>query len=164
MPKGIPIVFHNGSNYDYFSIINVLAEEPEGQFTCLEENTKKCITFLVPIEKEVKGIDKKGKEITKKCITFLVPIEKEVKGIDKKGKEITKIYPAEYNLLISQDLWQAHYQILLIISLNKFIKLNLNTDIITKNVKRAGSSTKIATVEYTSVIDDLIEYKYYMLQ
>ena len=139
MPKGIPIVFHNGSNYDYFSIINVLAEEPEGQFTCLEENTKKCITFLVPIEKEVKGID-------------------------KKGKEITKIYPAEYNLLISQDLWQAHYQILLIISLNKFIKLNLNTDIITKNVKRAGSSTKIATVEYTSVIDDLIEYKYYMLQ
>ena len=30
-------------------------------------------------------------------------------------KKFQKSYPADYNLLKAQDLWQAHYQILLII-------------------------------------------------
>ena len=34
-----------------------------------------------------------------------------------------------------RDLWQVHYQILLIIFLKKFIELNVNTDTIIKNVK-----------------------------
>ena len=42
-----------------------LAEECQGQFTCLRENTEKYKTFSVPIEKEVTRIDKKGKEIIK---------------------------------------------------------------------------------------------------
>ena len=33
----IPIVFHDGSNYDYHFIINELAEEFERHFTCFEE-------------------------------------------------------------------------------------------------------------------------------
>ena len=52
--KEISIIFHNGSNYDYHFIIKELAEEFEGQFTCLGENTEKYISFSVPIEKEVK--------------------------------------------------------------------------------------------------------------
>ena len=64
----------------------------------------------------------------------------------KKEKKSQKLYPTECNLLISQDLWQAHYQILLIILLKKLIKLYLNTEIIIKNVKRVGSSTKITSV------------------
>ena len=40
----------------------------------------------------------------------------------------------DYNLLIAQDLWPAHYQILLIILLKKFIKLNVNMDMIIKNM------------------------------
>ena len=40
-PKEIPIVFHNGSTYDYHFIINELAEEFEGQFECLGGNTEK---------------------------------------------------------------------------------------------------------------------------
>ena len=47
--------------------------------------------------------------------------------------EITRPYHTNYNLLTAQDLWQPHYQILLIISLKKFIKLNVNMDIIIKN-------------------------------
>ena len=43
--KKIPVVFHNGSNYDYPVIGKELAEEFEGQFTSLGENTKKYITF-----------------------------------------------------------------------------------------------------------------------
>ena len=35
------------------------------EFTCLGENTKKHITFIVPIEKEVTRIDKNGEETTK---------------------------------------------------------------------------------------------------
>ena len=36
-PKEIPVMFHNGSNYDYHFIIKELAEEFEGQFECLRK-------------------------------------------------------------------------------------------------------------------------------
>ena len=41
-PREIPVVFHNGSSYDYHFIIKGLAEEFEGKY----------ITFSVPIKKE----------------------------------------------------------------------------------------------------------------
>ena len=53
VPQKIPIVFHNGFNYDYHFIIKELAKEFKKQFTCLGENTKKYISFTVPIEKEI---------------------------------------------------------------------------------------------------------------
>ena len=52
VPKEIPVVFHNGSTYDYHFIIKQLAEEFEGEFECLGENTEKYITFSVPLKKE----------------------------------------------------------------------------------------------------------------
>ena len=45
VPKKIPIVSHNGSNYDYHFIIIELAEEFKKQFACLGQNTEKYITF-----------------------------------------------------------------------------------------------------------------------
>ena len=68
VPKKIPIVFHNGSNYDYHFILKKVPEEFKKQFTCLGESTENYIPFAVPIEKEVAGIDKNGEEITKKYI------------------------------------------------------------------------------------------------
>ena len=65
VPKKIPVVVHSGSNYDYHFIIKELPEEFKKQFTCLGENTEKCINFTVPIKKEVTRIDKNGEEITK---------------------------------------------------------------------------------------------------
>ena len=115
------IAFNNGSNYDYHFTIKELAEEFKKQFTCLGENSQKYITFTLPIEKEV----------TKN---------------DKNGEEVSKIYPQYYNLLIMQDLWQAHYQILLIVFLQEFIKLNINTDTMIKNLKLAELNINIATV------------------
>ena len=44
IPKEIPIVFHNGSTYDYHSMIKELVKEFEGNFECLGENTEKYIT------------------------------------------------------------------------------------------------------------------------
>ena len=40
VPNEIPIVLHNESNYDYHFIIKDLANEFEGQFECLGENTE----------------------------------------------------------------------------------------------------------------------------
>ena len=53
VPKEIPIVFHNGSIYDYHFIIKELVKDFEGNFECLGENTEKYITFSVPIKKKV---------------------------------------------------------------------------------------------------------------
>ena len=52
-PKEIPIVFHNGSKYDYHFIIEQLAKEFKGKFECLGENKETYITFSVPIEKKL---------------------------------------------------------------------------------------------------------------
>ena len=60
--------------------------------------------------------------------------------------KLQKKYPTSYNLLIAQDLWQAHCQILPIIFPKKFIELNLNTDRMIKNVKLVKLSISIATV------------------
>ena len=48
------------------------------------------------------------------------------------------IYLSYYNLLIVQDLWQVHYQILSIIFLKRFIELNANTNMMIKNVKKTA--------------------------
>ena len=63
IPKEIPIIFHNGSTYDYHFVIRELVKEFEGNFECLGENTEKYITFSVPIKKR---IENKDMEITYK--------------------------------------------------------------------------------------------------
>ena len=52
-PKEVPIVFHNGSTYDYHFIMNQLAKEFDSQLECQGENTEKCVNFSVPIDKEL---------------------------------------------------------------------------------------------------------------
>ena len=66
IPKEIPVVFHNGSTHDYHFIIKELAEEFEGEFECLCENTEKCVTISVPIKKEIIKKDKYGNDKTTK--------------------------------------------------------------------------------------------------
>ena len=61
IPKEIPIIFHNGSTYDFHFIIKELVKEFEGNFECLGETTEKYITFSVPIKK---GIENKNMKIT----------------------------------------------------------------------------------------------------
>ena len=57
VPKEIPIVFHNGSIYDYHFIIKELVKEFEGNFERLGENTEKYILFSVPIKKKIENKD-----------------------------------------------------------------------------------------------------------
>ena len=53
IPKEIPVVFHNGSIYDYYFIIKQLVKEFKGSCDCLGENTEKYITFSVPLKKSM---------------------------------------------------------------------------------------------------------------
>ena len=53
--REIPVVLHNGSNFDYHLIIKELAETFEGHLSCLGENTEKYIAFSVPLKKEIKN-------------------------------------------------------------------------------------------------------------
>ena len=64
----------------------------------------------------------------------------------KKENKSQKPNLADYSLLTAQNLWQTHCQVLLIILLREFIKLNINIDIIIKNVKHVKLNTKIVGV------------------
>ena len=57
IPKAIPVVFHNGSIYDYHFIIKELVKEFDGNFECLGENSEKYITFSAPIKKKIENKD-----------------------------------------------------------------------------------------------------------
>ena len=63
VPKEIPVVFHNGSTYDYHFIIKELVKEFECNFDCLGENTEKYVTFSVPLKTKTEN---KNLEITYK--------------------------------------------------------------------------------------------------
>ena len=56
IPKEIPIVFHNGSTYDYHFIIKKLVKEFEGNFEWFGENTEKYI-IIVPLKKKIENKD-----------------------------------------------------------------------------------------------------------
>ena len=53
IPKEIPVVFHNGSTYDYHFIIKQLVIEFKDEFKCLGEHSEKYITFSVPVKKNM---------------------------------------------------------------------------------------------------------------
>ena len=61
----VPIVFHNETKYHYHFIVKESAKEFKNQLTCVGEIIEKYITFTLPIEKEVRRIDKNGETITK---------------------------------------------------------------------------------------------------
>ena len=62
MPYEIPVVFQNGSNYDYPFNIKELANDFDGQFECLGAKTERHKVFSLPIEKKLTNIDKYGNE------------------------------------------------------------------------------------------------------
>ena len=61
-------------------------------------------------------------------------------------EKLQEKYLTYYNLLIAQNLWQAHYQILSIIFLKEFMELNANMDMMIKDLKLAELNISIVTV------------------
>ena len=58
------------------------------------------------------------------------------------NKKSQKLNPTKYDLLIAQDVWYVHYQILMTILLKELIKLNANMDMIIKYTKRVKLNTQ----------------------
>ena len=67
-------------------------------------------------------------------------------------KKSQNIYPTYYSLLIVQDLYQVHYQILSIIFVKGFIELNVSSDTMIKNLKHVKLNTSITTVFWNTRI------------
>ena len=120
MPKKIPIVFYNGSSYDYHFIIKELAKEFKKQFTCLGENTENYMTFTIVIEKEVTKIAKIGEKITKNISYILQFIDS------------ARFMASSLSSLVN-NLLEGHHR----------IKFNLNMTM--KNVKHVELNISIAT-------------------
>ena len=92
-PKEIPVVFHNGSTYDYHFIIKQLAKEFDSQFECLGENTEKDITFSVPIKKELDN----NKTITYK-LKFINSFRCISTSLSSLVDNLSEIYKKEYKV------------------------------------------------------------------
>ena len=77
-------------------------------------------------------------------------------------KKLQKIYPEYYNLVIVQDLWQAHCQILSIIFLKQLIKLNVNMDTMIEKCETCGITYEVCDcfLKYTNFKENSIECKY----
>ena len=61
-------------------------------------------------------------------------------------KELQKMHPTCCNLLKGQDFLQILYQFFLITFLKEFINLNVNTNMMIKNVKHAELNSKITKI------------------
>ena len=88
--KEIPVVFHNGSTYDYHFIIKQLAREFKGYFHCLGENTEKYITFSIQIKKVIDEDNDNDSDSDK-----------------DKGKD--KVKTVTYRLKFIDSSWRVHY-------------------------------------------------------
>ena len=60
VPDEVPVVFHNGWNYDYHFIIKEFASEFQRQFDCYGKNKEKYKMFSALTKKEITKIDKDG--------------------------------------------------------------------------------------------------------
>ena len=76
---------------DYYFVIKELANQFEGKFKCLRENTEKCKAFPVPIEKEVTNIDKDHGE-------SVVTVSYKIKFIDSARFMATSLSNLDDNL------------------------------------------------------------------
>ena len=53
IPAEIPVIFHNGSTYDYHFIIKQLEKEFDGQLECLGENTENILLSEYQLKKNL---------------------------------------------------------------------------------------------------------------
>ena len=99
IPKSIPVVFRNGSRYDFHLIIKQLAHDFDGPFNCLGENTEKYITFSICIFKKT-GANKKPIAYQIKFIDSFRHMPLSLSNLVDNLAELNKNLPA--NVLINR--------------------------------------------------------------
>ena len=92
-----------------------------------------------------------------------VPIEKEVIRIDKNGEKIMKTISYRLQFIDSKRLMASSLSRLVNNLAEEFIKLNVNTDTMIKNVTLAQLNTKIATTFLNTKILKIIRMQMFML-
>ena len=92
-----------------------------------------------------------------------VPIEKEVIRIDKNGEKIMKTLSYRLQFIDSKRLMASSLSLLVNNLAEEFIKLNVNTDTMIKNVTLAQLNKKIATTFLNTKILKIIRMQMFML-
>ena len=139
MANEIPVVFHNGSNYDFHFIIKELANETEEKFEYSGRNTKMCKNFFVPVEKEVRKIDKDGN-------VNVVTISYKIKFI-----ESTRFMATSLSNLV--DNLHKEFKNLNV----KIVIVFLNTKVTKKSIKYKCTS---CNKDYSNVIDEELRKRF----
>ena len=93
IPKSIPVVFHNGSNYDFHLIIKQLAKDFKVRFCCLGENTEKYITFSICIFKKTDTNSKKPTAYQIKFIDSFRHMPPSLSNLVDNLEELNKNFP-----------------------------------------------------------------------
>ena len=110
--KNIPVVFHNGSTYDYHFTTKQLAEKFKGQFECLRENTEKYITFSILIKNKLLMLEKKKIIVKRKIMLMMkkmiVKKKKKKMIVRKKKLQMVKKMIAKKKMIIVRKRKQSH--------------------------------------------------------
>ena len=87
-------MFHKSSNYDFHLLIERLAHDFDGPFSCLGENTEKYITFLICIFKKTDANSKKPIAYQIKFIDSFRHMPQSLSNLADNLAEINKNLPA----------------------------------------------------------------------
>ena len=113
--RDIPVIFHNGSTYDYHFIIKELVKEFEAEFEGFGENTLKIFY----------------KYMLKNILLFLYQLIKRITKKDMVSNDKIVNIPSKLKLIDSYrfmlDLCLLHYQVLLIIFQMDYINVKFVT-------------------------------------
>ena len=83
-------MFHNGTNYDFHLLIEQLAQDFDGPFSCLGENTEKYITFSICIFKKTDTNSKKPRAYQIKFIDSFKHMRQSLSNLDDNLVELNK--------------------------------------------------------------------------
>ena len=132
VPKEIPIVFHNGSTYDYHFIIKELVKEFKGNFECFGENTEKYITFSVPIKKKIENKDLEIRYKIKFIDSYRFMPSSLSKLVDKLSEEIHNNKCVDCKCCLDYVKIKNKKLLLKCFNCNNYYKKKFNQDLIKK--------------------------------
>ena len=132
VPKEIPVVFHNGSTYDYHFTVKELVKELDGSFECLGENTEKYITFSVPIKKKIENKDLEIKFKIKFIDSYRFMSSSLSKLVDNLSEEIHNNKCLDCNFCLDYVKTKNEKLLLKWFNCNTYYKKKFNKELIKK--------------------------------
>lgn len=85
--KDIPVVTHNGSNYDFHPLITELAKEFRSNMRCIPEDKQKCISISIPIK-----IKREDDKFTRYNLKFIDSAKFMTGSLDTHVNNLSELY------------------------------------------------------------------------